>query len=816
MENQAALEGLRVVDLSNVRTGVQVSQFLADFGAEVIHVEPPGGSPMRADRAWPYWGRGKKSIELNLKDPADLEAARRLALQADVVIETFRPGVADRLRLGYAELSAGNPGLVYASITGFGATGPYADLQGYEGVVYAKMGVLWHVSGMAPRAGPAFPSVAYASYPATQLALQAIMAALYERETTGVGQAVSTSLAQALSAHDTPNWFARVMAQKFNESFKQVGRFENGAPAGGLFFRILLARTKDGEWLQFAQTAEKLFRAMMRMFGLDWMYDDPKWRTAPEFDDAAQRIEYWEMLLNTVASKTAAEWAEAFDRDPNVFGARISKGTELLDHPQMQFNRMVSETLDPHVGRLRQPAPLTRADKTPGKIGVAPSLGEHAAELRARAAVEPAKAAPASAAAKAGRPPLEGVTVVELATYYAAPFGATLLAELGARVIKLEQLDGDPHRNMLPFPEIAGIKALQGKESVAVDLATPKGREVAHRILAKADIVLQSFRAGVAERIGVDEPTLRVLNPGLIYMAAPGYGEGGPYGHRPAYAPSISAGAGWPWRNAGALFGSSGERSLDDIKKEGVALAHAVSGYGNADCAAAVSVATAMMLGLLARERGAGGQKMFTTMLSSAAHAVGEMMVEHEGGGDMPVPDRDLYGWSALYRVYETAEEWVFLAAPSEREWARLASVLADEARLADDPRFATAAERKRNDADLAEVLGEIFLGRKAADWERIMRAADVACVVCARAPVEAHYMDEGGIGRLQDWVTEAYHPILDTVPRMKPLVSFSRSSTRADGAGLCGQETEKILREYGYSAEEVSTLAKDGVITLG
>jgi crotonobetainyl-CoA:carnitine CoA-transferase CaiB-like acyl-CoA transferase len=821
MEEKAALAGLRVVDFSTMRTGTQVSQFLADFGADVIQVEPRGGGPLRADGAWPFWGRGKRTVQLDLHDLADLAVAQALAGGADVVVETFRPGVADRLGLGYDLLSKTNPGLVYASITGFGRHGPLADLQGYEGVVYAKLGVLWTVSGLAPRPGPAFPSAAYASYPASQLALQGIMAALYEREDSGAGQRVETSLVQGLTVHDTFQWFARVVASRFSGGFVQAPRVLNGVPTGGLSFRLLIALTADGRWLQFSQTPDRLFRAMMKMFGFEWMFDDPEWSTAPDFDEHEKRLAFWEMLLKAVRAKTVAEWAEEFDRHPDVWAELYRKDSELLDHPQMQWNRMVAEVDDPERGTVRQPGPLARLVRTPARVDrPAPRLGEHDAQIRAGAERGAAQEAPAPAelaqAAPTGAPPLAGVTVIELGTYYAAPYGATLMAELGARVIKLEQTDGDPHRNMLPFPEIAGLKVLQGKECVAVDLGSPKGREIAHRIIRDADVVLQSFRAGVAERLGLDAETLQAINPNLVYLSAPGYGEDGPCGHRPAFAPTIGAAAGMAWRNAGAAVPERDDLTLDEIKPAAMQLATAVMGVGNSDGISAVSAATAMMLGLLARRRGAGGQKLLTSMLSSTAHALGEVMVEYDGRPAAPTADAGIHGFSALYRLYETAEEWVFLAAPSDREWSRLTAALPRGAALAADPRFATAEARRTHDAALAEALGAILRTRAAADWESDLRAVDVACVVAAQGPVEAHYMDEGGVGQLCDLITTAHHPILDTIPRLKPLVAFSRSSTVAGDAGLVGQHTEKVLRGFGYGDEAIAALAGDGTILLG
>jgi len=817
MQSQALLHGLKAVDFSNVVPGAQVSQFLADQGADVIHVEPPSGSQLRSRASWPSLGRGKRSIRLDLKDPTDLAVAQALASEADILLETFRPGVADRLGLGYVGLSRENPGLVHASITAFGSQGPYAGLQGYEGIVMAKLGAYWVLEGMAARPGPCFSSAPYCSYPASQLAVQGILAALYDREETGVGQKVETSLAQGLSIHDTYSWFTRVIARKFSDAFKQRARIENGLPTGGNSFRLLVALTKDGKWLQFSQTTKRLFVAMMNSFGLSWMFDDAKWSSLPDFDSEDQRREFWEILLNVVRSRTHAEWLAEFERNPNVWGEQFRRHSEVLRHPQMIHNQMVSERVDPNVGHLREPAALVRVDRAPARLDKpAPGLGQYDTAIRANAGRN------GSASSKAdsyptSRPPLEGVTIVELATYYAAPFGATLLADMGARVIKLESLDGDPQRGMLAFPEAAAIKALLGKESVAVDLATPQGLEIAHRILAKTDIVLQGFRAGVAERLGLDSATLQARFPELVYLSATGYGEDGPHGRRPAFAPTIGAGAGLAFRNVGDAVPSSPDLTLEQIKPASLQLSTAGGGVGNSDGISAVSAGSALMLGLLARRRGAGAHKFFTSMLSSTAHCLSDVMTEYEDRPEIPSAGALCYGFSALYRLYPAAgDEWVFLAAPTEREWLRLAAALPGGEALTVDPRFATTAARKVNDADLAAALEGIFRTRAAPDWERHMQAFDVACVMAARGPVEGNLQDPGSLGEAQGYVTECYHPILEDTPRLKALLRFSRSETVARGAGLVGQDTERVLKEFGYSDEEIAKLAGDGVIGLG
>ncbi|MDO7842291.1 CaiB/BaiF CoA transferase family protein [Sphingomonas immobilis] len=808
-----ALAGLRVLDFSDARTGAQVGQTLADFGAEVILIEKPGGAALRGQAAWPFWARGKKSATLDLKDPADLAVALDLVRTADVVIESFEPGTADRLGIGYAALSALNPRLVYGSITGFGRDTGFSDLPGFEGLVSAKFGINWTMEGMADRSGPVYCSVAYPSYAASQLLLQGILVALYEREESGAGQWVETSLAEAMTIYDPYGWAMRTAAIKFGGGeMKQLPRVLDGVPTGGLSFRLLIALTKDGHWLQFSQTPDRLFRAMMRLFGLEWMFDDPEWSEIPNFESAAKRLEFWEILLNIVRSKTAAEWAAGFDEEPDVWGEQFRKGSELLHHPQMEWNKMVVAPDHAGFGTVRQPGPIAHLSATPADVlSPPPALGQHDAEVRATAGAASSATAPAAPSAAL---PLAGVTIVELATFYAAPYGATLLGELGARVIKLEELNGEPQRNMLPFPEVAGLKALLGKESVGVDLATAEGREIAYRVIAKADIVLQSFRGGAAKRLGLDAESLRAVNPDLIYHNAPGYGVDGPYARRPAFAPTIGAAAGIAWRNAGPVIPSGADLDLAAIEPASNQLGSAVMTGGNADGMSAITVASAMMLGLLARRRGHGAQDLFTSMLSSVAHGLSEVMLEYDGQPATPEADSGLYGLHALYRLYETPSEWVFLAAPRDRDWDRLVTAFPAAASLANDPRFATAADRRANDAALAEAISALLQARPAAEWETLLRAHGVGCVVAARGPIEANYM--GDAGAAMNLLTEGDHPILGEMSRLKPLIRFSRSATTTKDAPLVGQDTEVVLREFGYSDDELAALVAKGVIVMG
>src|SRR6476661_3599088 len=163
MNASTPLQGLRVVELASTFSGALAAHFFADNGAEVIVVEPPRGSAVRELPAHPVLNRGKKSVVLDVHDEADRAQLTALLSQADVFVESMRPGVATSMGIGYEELAAANAGLVYLSISGWGRQGPHADLKGYEHLVLAKLGFLHQMGRVASRSGPAYVTVPYAS-----------------------------------------------------------------------------------------------------------------------------------------------------------------------------------------------------------------------------------------------------------------------------------------------------------------------------------------------------------------------------------------------------------------------------------------------------------------------------------------------------------------------------------------------------------------------------------------------------------------------------------------------------------------------------
>jgi crotonobetainyl-CoA:carnitine CoA-transferase CaiB-like acyl-CoA transferase len=806
---EGPLQGLVVVDLSTTLPGAQASQFLADAGAEVLMIEPPSGSPVRELPSWPALLRGKRSIVLDLHDDADVEQLRALLRRADVMINTLRPAAAERLGLTAETLADKYPRLISAMVTGWGSQSPWRNYKGWEALVMAKTGVMFEKRQLTPRGAPAFVSVPYASFGAAQAAVHGVLAALIERERSGRGQVVESNLVTGMGAQDPYNWFYELVLDRYPGAFEpmSVAYDDQGRPQAYLIYALLIAATKDERYLQFAQVSPRLIQAWLTELDLLKELADPKWTGFPMLPTPELRTEFWDMMLERVRARTLEEWQQVFETNLDVAGEILRAPEEALDHPQLLHDGRVATVEDPDLGPVRQPSTLVHsAGKPLTTLRRAPRLGEHTDAALTELAPPNDPPAPDTSPPSL---PLEGVTILEFGTMFAAPYGATLLTDLGARVIKIEPPAGDNIRTLVAFPEAGGAKVLQGKESVALDLTTPDGLEIVHALAKRADVVLQCFRGKAAERAQVDEDSLKAINPDLVYLTAPGYGIDGPFATRGAYAPSIGAASGMTLLDAG---GPQPASTLDDVHRAAVRL-HAAGAVPavQSDGIAALGVASALLLGIYAKQRGTEIPHMMTTMLGSAAQAMIAFNVMYQGRAETPRPDPDFYGVGALYRMYAAADGYVFLAAPRTTEWSPLAKALSAYVDLDADKRFASAASRAENDSALSEVLAAVFATKGKDDWESELVGQDVGCVAVAEEAstrvLQTDPFFEAG------YAVDAVSPIFDEHRRLAPLVTFSRSVTKADGGCTIGQHTDAVLREIGLTEERIAELREKSVI---
>lgn len=810
------LAGLVVIDLSTTLPGAQATQFLADCGAEVIMVEPPDGSPLRELASWPALLRGKRSVTLDLHADADLERLHALLRRADVMVNTMRPTTAERLGLSAESLSQRYPRLVVANVTGWGSTGPFRNYKGWEALVMAKTGVMHEKRGLALRPGPAFITAAYASWGAAHAAVQGVLAALFEREASGLGQVVETNMVTGMGSMDPYNWFYEMVLERYPGAFEPMDAAydDQGRPQAYLIYALLVCPTKDGRWLQFAQVSPKLIGAWLTELDLLGELADPKWQGFPMLPTPELRTEWWDMMIERVGARTLAEWQRAMTENLDLSGELFRTPEESLDHPQTTHEGRAATVIDPDLGPVRQPSTLIHADGKPlTPLRPAPRVGEHNGSVNFEQVGQVRRAALPARKGDHEAPPLKGVTVLEFGSMFAGPYGATLLADLGARVIKVEPLEGDNIHNLVAFPEAGGAKVLQGKESVAIDFTKPEGLGLVYELAKRSDIVLQCFRGKAAERAKIDEASLKAVNPQLAFVTTSGYGVDGPFAHRAAYAPSVGAASGL------ALVDShdTGEppTDLDDLHRRAVKL-HAGGAVPavQADGIAAHGVGSALMVALYAKRMGRPLSDVVTTMLATAQQAMIAYNASYATRPATRPADDQFFGMNALYRMYRAADGYVFLAAPLPHEWPALTKAMSPYVDLHADERFADADSRAQHDDELIAALTPVFATKTKLDWERELSAQDVGCVEVVEANSELvlqsdPYYEAG-------YAVDAHSPIFEEHRRLAPLCRFSRSRTRADAGCTIGQHTEAVLREIGLDEAAIADLRAREIVGGG
>jgi len=372
---RTALEGIRVLDVTQVMAGPFCAMQLCDMGADVIKVEPPAGDPTRqmgaragSDSAgFAALNRGKRAIVLDLKSEAGRGAFRRLAARADILIENFRPGVMRALGLDFPALSATNPGLIYASISGYGQTGPDAAKGGFDLIAQGVSGLM-SVTG-EPGRPPVKCGVPVTDLAAGLFALTGILAALHHRNRSGRGQYIDTSLVEAglaLSVWEAAEYFADGSVP---QPLASAHRFL--APYQAI-------RCSDGH-ITIGAGTDRLFKALCNVLG------QPQWATMPDFADAAGRVESRSVLITRIEAvtmtKPKAHWLSRFEEQGIPCGP-INTYAEALRTPQVEAREMVVPVEHPTLGPQRTLGTPIKMSDTPPRVGPrVPRLGEHTVEV---------------------------------------------------------------------------------------------------------------------------------------------------------------------------------------------------------------------------------------------------------------------------------------------------------------------------------------------------------------------------------------------------------------------------------------------------
>jgi crotonobetainyl-CoA:carnitine CoA-transferase CaiB-like acyl-CoA transferase len=370
-----ALAGVRVLDATQVMAGPFCAMQLCDMGADVIKVEPPGGDSSRRmagavgtdSPGFNAVNRGKRSLVLDLRTPAGQQVFRRLASQADIVIENSRPGAMRRLGLDYEALSADHPSLIYASISGYGQTGPASAKGGFDLVAQGISGLM-SVTG-EPEGPPVKVGVPVTDLGAGLFALTGILAALYYRARTGRGQYIDTALVDAgvaLSVWESTEYFSGAgVPQRLGSAHRLIAPYQ-------------AVRCADG-FINLAAANDRLFVRMCALFGHE------EWGTNPLFADNTARVRHRAALVQLIESETGsrpcAEVVALLDAGDIPCGP-INSYDQVFTDPQIEARQMVVTTDHPALGRIRTLGSPVKMSATPPVVGrPAPLLGEHSVEI---------------------------------------------------------------------------------------------------------------------------------------------------------------------------------------------------------------------------------------------------------------------------------------------------------------------------------------------------------------------------------------------------------------------------------------------------
>ncbi len=370
------LHGYRVVDVSQMISGPVATMILGDQGADVIKVEPPGrgdltralgGGARRMSPIFATSNRNKRGLVLDLKNEKGLDVLKKLVATADLFVQNFRPGAAERLGIGEEALRAVRPDLIYVSISGFGETGPYAQKRVYDPVIQALSGLADIQGGSGKR--PRMMRLIVPDKVTALAAAQAMTAALLSRERTGKGQHVRLAMLDAVISFLWPEGMAR---HTFVGPDVGVSRPSE--------VRDLIFETKDG-FITAGAVSDAEWHGLANALG------HPEWLEDDRFKNPAARVKHadvrLEMTAEVLATRSSEEWLDVLDRH-QVPCAPVIRREDLVDNEQVVANDLIVECEYPLTGRMRQTRPAARFDETPSEIRrPAPGLGEHNEELLA-------------------------------------------------------------------------------------------------------------------------------------------------------------------------------------------------------------------------------------------------------------------------------------------------------------------------------------------------------------------------------------------------------------------------------------------------
>ena len=707
-----ALDGLVVVEHAEGIAGPVCGKLMAGFGAQVIKVEPPSGDvsrtlgPFRDDVPNPeasglflYLNAGKKGVVVDAGNPSHRRRQRELIDRADVLIDG-PPGL-DTAGLGYSELSRTNPGLVVVSITPFGLSGPYRDFAATNLVVHALSGEL----GLAGSSHlpPLKKGGSLADYHAGCHGFIGAVAALLSRDRLG-GQHVDVShlesLASILGATMNGWLYDGKVSRRGEGDPWSLGTAARRGEEGTHWEPSGVWKARDGYVLAYGRPSADWTGAIREMS------EDLPDLASPRFTTEEGRGEHAEELTRLfgrwVSEHTREEVYRLAQRYGHAYGY-VATARDLLESPQLRHRRFFVRVRHPVAGSVTMPGAPFRMSRTPFVSRPAPLLGEHGGlSLPPRG-----ERMGRGDGREEGRLPLEGLRVVDFTHIWAGPYCTRILADLGAEVIKVEpprRGDGGRGKGVGRYHAYS-----RNKLALAIDLHTDEGQRHIRKLISMSDVVAENFSVGVTGRLGVDYEDCRAIAPSVVYVSLPAFGRTGPE--------SGFVGMGATQEAMSGLLGISTYPGAAPPNPTGVKY-----GDPNGGLLAAVAVLAAI------HHRAATGQGQLIDLSQREANifTLPEPVLDYVMNGRIAGARGDKRPDRAPTGCYPcTDDEWAAIDVETDRQFRALCAVVGLPG-LADYGRFATPANRKRNEDELDEILGSWTRQRSAGSVMRLLQDAGV------------------------------------------------------------------------------------------
>jgi crotonobetainyl-CoA:carnitine CoA-transferase CaiB-like acyl-CoA transferase len=855
MATRGVLTGIRVVELADEQAEY-CGLTLAGLGADVVKVEPPGGSPTRRigpfyqDREDPerslfFWqyNRGKRSIVLDRRQREDREKFDSLVAGADVLLESTPRGELDGLGLSADALMKKHPTLIVARVSPFGDTGPWADFKASDLIHLALGGVMMNC-GYDPAPGGAYdlppiaPQMWHAYHVAGEQLAFSIIAALLFRFRTGKGQKLSCAVHEAVAKSTEVDLMTWVMRRSLVQ--RQTCRHARE----GVTPHPSIVHTKDGRWVMAnlgtrpGETAELV--KLLDKYGIEAGLDPEKAAlpTSGRFvpgtgPSVAKRDLPMEAVQRFVRAFTYENvpWREA--QEAGMLWAPLRKPHESALDPHWLARQSCTDVEHPELGRsFRYATSKWLATSTEWSVGRrAPLLNEDAKTVMLPRTtnlpvVDAAARAPVNEALSPhGKPfPLHGIRILDFTWFLASAGGTRFLSAFGADSIKVE-LKSHPDTRMAAMAPLGGRAARDtatgplkgvtdpdmggqfnnknpGKRGISLNVRHPKGLEIARRLVAMSDIVAEGFSPGVLDNWGLGYDALRAIKPDIIYVQQSGMGAKGTYGR---------------FRTVGPIANSfSGLSEMSGLPEPAPP---AGWGYSYLDWMGAYSFALAMLSGLFHRARTGEGQWIDASQCEVGLFIAGTTILDYSANGRIwsRYGNRSPYKPAAPHGAYPCAgdDRWLAIACFSETEWSALTRV-AGHPEWAQDARFADLAARLRHQDALDALIGGWTKSQDAYQAMFALQRAGVPAGVCQNA---GDRCDSDPQLAALNWLTEVTGTKIGRWPIAEVPIKMSESPAyiggRLDrGAPCYGEDNEYVYGELlGMSTQEIKSLAEEGVI---